>query len=157
MLSKPHGGRLIQRMSQDPERDRLLDDVKRLPRLDISPEIASDVWNLGIGAFSPLEGFMGSEDFRATLYEKRLTNGAPWTIPIVLDVSAKQVSSLGKDVGLWYAGQPLALLSEVSPYRYDRQAYAKQVFGTEDRQASWRCPCVRPGGSTPGGDGYGSG
>ena len=53
VLSRPHGGRLIQRMSQSPERDRLLDDVKRLPRLDISSEIASDVWNLGIGAFSP--------------------------------------------------------------------------------------------------------
>ena len=132
MLSKPHGGRLIQRMSHNPERDCLLEDVKRLPRLDISPEIASDVWNLGIGAFSPLEGFMGSEDFHATLSEKRLTNGAPWTIPIVLDVSTKQVNSFGKDVGLWYAGQPLALLSEVTPYRYDRQAYAKEVFGTED-------------------------
>jgi sulfate adenylyltransferase len=132
VLSRPHGGRLIRRTAQSPERDRLLDEVKRLPRLDISSEIASDVWNLGIGAFSPLEGFMGSEDFRATLYEKRLADGAPWTIPIVIDVSAEHVNRLGKDVGLWYAGQPLALLSEVSPYRYDRQAYANQVFGTED-------------------------
>jgi hypothetical protein len=40
VLSKPHGGRLIQRMSHNPERDCLLDDVKRLPRLDISPTIA---------------------------------------------------------------------------------------------------------------------
>ena len=89
-MSTPHGERLIQRTLWGPERDRLLDEVKRLPRLDISSEIASDVWNLGTGAFSPLEGFMGSEDFRTTLYEKRLTNGAPWTIPIVLDVSADQ-------------------------------------------------------------------
>jgi sulfate adenylyltransferase len=75
---------------------------------------------------------MGPDDFRATLLEKRLANGAPWTIPIVLDVSAQQVHSFGNDVALWYAGQPLALLSEVSPYRYDRQAYAKEVYGTED-------------------------
>ena len=115
-MSRPHGGRLVQRTSESPERDRLLDEVKRLPRLDISSEIASDVWNLGIGAFSPLEGFMGSEDFRGTLYKKRLANGVPWTVPIVLDVSAAHVNRLGKDVGLWYAGQPLALLSEVSPY-----------------------------------------
>jgi sulfate adenylyltransferase len=121
-------------MSQGPERDRLLDDVKRLPRLDISPEIASDVWNLGIGAFSPLEGFMGSEELRATLYEKRLTNGVPWTIPIVLDVSAELANRLGKDVGLWYAGQPLALFRDLSPYGYDRQEYATRVFGTDDRQ-----------------------
>jgi sulfate adenylyltransferase len=105
-----------------------------LPRLDVSPEIASDIWNLGIGAFSPLDGFMGSEDFRATLYEKRLTNGAPWTIPLVLDVTAAQANRLGRDAGLWYAGQPLALLSEIRPYGYDRQEYAIQVFGTDDRK-----------------------
>jgi sulfate adenylyltransferase len=132
VLSRPHGQRLIQRISQSPERERLLNDVKRLPRLDISPEIAGDVWNLGIGAFSPLEGFMGSEDFRATLYERRLTNGVPWTIPIVLDVSAEQANRLGTDVGLWYAGRPLACLSDIRPYGYDRQEYAKQVFGTDD-------------------------
>jgi sulfate adenylyltransferase len=132
VLSTPHGGHLLQRTVQGLDRDRLLDEVQRLPRLDISPELASDVWNLGIGAFSPLEGFMGSEDFRATLYEKRLTSGIAWTIPIILDVSSAQADQLGKDVGLWYAGQPLAVLSEITPYRYDRHAYAKQVFGTED-------------------------
>jgi sulfate adenylyltransferase len=132
VLSRPHGGCLIQRTAQGPERDRWIDEVKRLPRLDISSEIASDVWNLGTGAFSPLEGFMGSEDFRATLHKKRLTNGAPWTIPIVFDVSADQVNRLGKEVGLWYAGQPLALLSDIRSYGYDRRAYATQVFGTED-------------------------
>ncbi|MGH8070523.1 MAG: sulfate adenylyltransferase [Candidatus Entotheonellia bacterium] len=132
MLSRPHGGRLIQRTAESPDRDRLLDEVRRLSRLDISPEVASDVWNLGVGAFSPLEGFMGPEDFRATLYEKRLTSGVPWTIPVVLDVSAEQLNQLGNDVGLWYAGQPLALMADITSYRYDRQEYAKQVFGTEE-------------------------
>jgi sulfate adenylyltransferase len=118
-------------MLQGPDREHLLAEVQRLPRVDISAEVASEVWNLGIGAFSPLEGFMGPEDFRATLYEKHLTNDVPWTIPIVLDVSAEQASHLGKDVGLWYSGRPLALLADSAPYRYDRHAYAKQVFGTE--------------------------
>ncbi|HSF30904.1 MAG TPA: sulfate adenylyltransferase, partial [Candidatus Tectomicrobia bacterium] len=132
MLSTPHGGRLIQRTSQGPDRERLLEEVQRLPRVDVSPEVASDVWNLGIGAFSPLEGFMGAEDFRATLSEKRLTNGVPWTIPVVLDVSAEQEPHLGKDVGLWYGGRPMALLADIVSYRYDRHEYAKQVFGTAE-------------------------
>jgi ATP sulfurylase len=38
------------------------------------------------------------------------------------------------NVGLWYAGQPLALLSNMRSYGYDRQAYAKQVFGGDDRK-----------------------
>ena len=127
MLSRPHGGRLIQRTSQSPERDRLLDEVERLPRLDISSEIASDVWNLGIGAFSPLEGFMGAEDFRATLYEKRLTTGVPWTIPIVLDASAEQANRLGQEVALWYAGQPLALILQA--FLEVRDGYSADGWG----------------------------
>ena len=131
MLPRPHGGRLIQRIAKGAERDRLSAEVARLPRVDVSPEAASDVWNLGIGALSPLEGFMGSEELRATLYEKRLTSGVPWTIPIVLDVSRRQASQLGEAVGLWHDGKPLALLEGARAYSYDRQEVAKQVFGTE--------------------------
>jgi sulfate adenylyltransferase len=96
--------------------------------------MASDIMNLGIGTLSPLEGFMGPEDLHSTLYEKRLASGIPWTIPIVLDVSASQASQLGEAVGLWYAGQPLALLEVDTTYRYDPHEFAKQVFGTEDQK-----------------------
>jgi sulfate adenylyltransferase len=123
---------LVQGICKWAERNRLLAAVARLPCLDISAEVVGDVWNLGIGAFSPLERFMGPEDFRATLYDKHLASGIPWTIPIVLDVSARQTDHLEETVGLWYAGRALALLTDIVPYRYERQEFAKQVFGTED-------------------------
>ncbi len=132
MLPRPHGGRLIQRLVKGPEQERLRADLTRLPRLEISPEIASDVWNLGIGAFSPLEGFMGPDELHATLYEKRLPTGVPWTIPIVFPVSAGQAGQLGQAVGLWLDGQPVALFEVTQAYPYDRHEVAKQVFGTED-------------------------
>lgn len=132
MLPRPHGGRLIQRILKGTERDRLLTEVNRLPRLDVNPEVASDIVNIGIGAFSPLEGFMGPDDLRATLYDKRLASGVPWTMPIVLDISRQQAKGLGEAVGLWHDGRPLALLEGVRPYSYDRQELAKQVFATED-------------------------
>ncbi|MGH8058349.1 MAG: sulfate adenylyltransferase, partial [Candidatus Entotheonellia bacterium] len=83
-------------------------------------------------AFSPLEGFMGPDELQATLYEKRLPTGVPWTIPIVFPVSAGQARPLGQAVGLWMDGQPVALLEVVHTYPYDRHEVAKQVFGTED-------------------------
>ncbi len=110
----------------------MVEEAARLPRLDVNAEVASDALNLGIGAFSPMEGFMGPEDLRATLYDKRLRSGIPWTIPIVLDVSPEQAKRMGQAVGLWYGGQPLALLEVETQYRYDREELAKQVFGTED-------------------------
>jgi sulfate adenylyltransferase len=132
VLPRPHGGRLIQRILKGTERDRLLTEVHRLPRLDVNAEVASDIVNIGIGAFSPLEGFMGPDDLRVTLYAKRLASGVPWTIPIVLDISRQQANQFGEAVGLWHDGRPLALLEGARPYSYDQQELAKQVFGTED-------------------------
>jgi sulfate adenylyltransferase len=132
VLSRPHGGRLTHRVRQGADRERLLEDVRRLPRVDLTPELASDVWNLGVGVLSPLEGFMGAEDFRATLYEKRLTTGLPWTIPIVLDVSSQRMNRLGTAIGLWYGGAPLALMEDVAPFRYAPGEFAKRVYGTDD-------------------------
>jgi sulfate adenylyltransferase len=134
VLAKPHGGRLIQRLSPAENQHQMLREAARLPRLDLNAEQASDVWNIGSGAYSPLEGFLGPEDFRAVLFDRRLANGVPWTIPIVLDVSAEQTRTLGDAVCLWYNGQPLARLDSVCAYRYDRLEYAKQVFATDDRQ-----------------------
>jgi sulfate adenylyltransferase len=134
VLPRPHGGRLIRFIPKESERNDLLAEVTRLPRLNVSPEVAGDIMNIGIGAFSPLEGFMGPDDLRATLAEKRLASGVPWTIPIVLDVSRQQANQLGEAVGLWYGGHPLALLEGARAYNYDRQELAKQVFETEDPQ-----------------------
>jgi sulfate adenylyltransferase len=83
VLPRPHGGRLVDAYTRA-ERDRLLAEVFRLPRLNVNSEVASDIVNIGIGAFSPLQGFMGPDDLRSTLFAKRLPSGVPWTIPIVL-------------------------------------------------------------------------
>jgi sulfate adenylyltransferase len=100
----------------------------------VRSEVSSDIVNIGIGAFSPLEGFMGPDDLRSTLFAKRLASGVPWTIPIVLDISRRQANHLGEVVGLWHDGRPLALLEGARAYSYDRQELAKQVFGTDDSQ-----------------------
>lgn len=132
MLPRPHGGQLIQRVLKEGQAGRVLDEIQRLPRLDLTAETANDVVNLGMGVFSPLDGFMGPEDLRATLHDKRLASGVPWTIPVVLDVSAEEPGHPGESLGLWHGGRPLAVLEVEHRYRFDRHEYAKQVFGTDD-------------------------
>ena len=134
MLPKPHGGKLVNRVLEGGERNRVLRELPRLPRLELSSEQASDLVNIATGVFSPLEGFMGEEDFQMVLYHKRLANGLPWTIPIVLDVAEKEAASLGRGdrVALWYRGKPLGVLDIAEIYEYDKEDYARQVFGTLD-------------------------
>lgn len=134
MLPKPHGGRLINRFLMGKEREGALEAVPKLPRLDVNSELASDIKNIATGAFSPLEGFLSEEDFFAVLHHKRLANGLPWTIPIVLDIAESEAARLSRQepVALYHDGRPLAILYEPRVYSFNPKELAQQVFGTTD-------------------------
>ncbi|RLG80037.1 MAG: sulfate adenylyltransferase, partial [Thermoprotei archaeon] len=84
MVSKPHGGKLINRIVSGKRREFLLGEVKELPKIQISYERVIDLMDIAHGVFSPLEGFLLQEDYLHVLYDMRLSNDIPWTIPIVL-------------------------------------------------------------------------
>ncbi len=132
MLPKPHGGVLVNRLLTGPDTDGLMGEAKRLPQLELSEDTAQDVLNIATGVFSPLEGFMGRHDFEAVLHQGRLAGGVPWTLPIVLDVSAEEARRLGPAVALTLRGEQFALLQVEDTYAYDKGTYARQVFGTTD-------------------------
>jgi len=77
-IAKPHGGKLVNRITTEEPSD--------LFSVTINPDLANDVENIADGIFSPLEGFLSQSDFESVVSKGRLANGIPWTIPIVLDV-----------------------------------------------------------------------
>src|SRR3954471_5244511 len=112
-LIAPHGGRLIDRWVGGAERERFLERSKTFKTVKLSQREVSDLEMLAIGAFSPLEGFQGSADYKSILANKRLANGLPWTIPITLSVSKAKADDLPVDshVSLLSPnGQVLAIL-----------------------------------------------
>ena len=125
-LTLPHGGKLINKYTQKKSDD--------LPTFEVSSDIRNDAENIATGVFSPLVGFVGQEDFLNVLKEGRLSNGVPWTIPIVLDMEkqiAKQMQDLG-DVILSSEGQEFCLLHVHEIYEYNKQDMAQGVYGTTD-------------------------
>ncbi|RLE63403.1 MAG: sulfate adenylyltransferase, partial [Thermoprotei archaeon] len=82
MVSKPHGGRLINRILSGEKRERIREEAKEIKVLEIPLDIGVDVENIAYGVFSPLEGFMTSDDYFSVLHNMRLNNDLPWTIPI---------------------------------------------------------------------------
>lgn len=132
MIPRAHGGKLIDLVLKDKEREEIFREVNKKPHVSVSQELATDVQNIAIGAFSPLEGFMGKEDFQRVLYHKRLTSGVPWTIPIVIDVSQEEADRLGDEVVILFNEAPIALFQIREKYTYKKEEYAKQTFGTTD-------------------------
>lgn len=125
-LILPHGGKLINKFIQK--------KVEDLPTFEVSSDIRNDAENIATGVFSPLAGYVGQEDFLNVLKEGRLSNGVPWTIPIVLDTEkqiAKQMSDLG-DVILCTDGQKFGILHIREIYEYNKQDMANAVYGTTD-------------------------
>ncbi|HEY6380019.1 MAG TPA: sulfate adenylyltransferase [Candidatus Dormibacteraeota bacterium] len=104
-------------------------------RIPLDARQQADVHCLAIGAFSPLSGFLGSEDHESVCATMRLRSGAVWSLPVVLAVDAataarrrpgETVVLLGTD------GEPLALLDVEEVYRVDLEAEVERCYGTAD-------------------------
>ena len=95
---KAHGGVLVNRITKV--------DSTGLFSISISEDLANDVENIADGIFSPLEGFLGQQDFESVVSRGRLANDLAWTIPIVLDVD--------------------------ETFTFDKEKTAQGVYGTTD-------------------------
>ncbi|HTS33832.1 MAG TPA: sulfate adenylyltransferase [Thermoplasmata archaeon] len=133
----PYGGRLVQRELTEPARDRR--DGERAQLVTVHPAIDQlyDAEKIGIGAYSPLEGFMDSETVRSVTTTGRLPNGLPWSIPIHFPVPSDSPAAAsvraGDEVGLLDAQDRLiAVLHVDEVFPLDRRAIAQATYGTED-------------------------
>jgi sulfate adenylyltransferase len=61
-MIKPHGDKLINRNVSNKKRKQLLNEYQEMSKLSVSNETVEDLFNIGYGVFSPLEGFMSQED-----------------------------------------------------------------------------------------------
>ena len=53
---------------------------------DLTDRQICDLEMIMNGAFAPLNGFLGKNDYEKVLSEMRLENGSLWPLPIMLDV-----------------------------------------------------------------------
>lgn len=133
-LIAPHGGMLVDKRIRGCELSGY--DLERLEKLSLSDDILMDLEQIGVGTFSPLQGFMGEDDYQSVLNEMRLANGEIWTIPIVLSATADEVKRFkgDKEIALTSKkdGDIYGVLELESIYRYSKSDYAEKIYGTTD-------------------------
>lgn len=127
---------LVQRIAQGEERDTLLERANELPKIPVNTWAVSDLDLIGVGAFSPLQGFMNENDYRSVISSMRLSNGTVWSIPITLSVQddtanriaiGEQAALVGEEDGVVYA-----IIDIESIYQVDQSNEAVHVFKTAD-------------------------
>lgn len=134
-IIKPHGGKLVNRLLKGKAREEALIKARSLKSINVSSRIISDIELIAVGAFSPLEGFMGKEDYDSVIENMRLKNGLPWSIPITLPVSEEEATGLeeGDELSLLDEdGNIIATLIFEEKYLYDKEREAENVYGTSD-------------------------
>jgi sulfate adenylyltransferase len=131
--NRPHGGKLVNRVLEGRAREELLERAPRLPRVPLNSRQLSDVELIAVGAFSPLEGFLGRTDYESVLANQRLANGLPWTIPVTLAITDEQRKEIGSasDLALTDGqGRAVAVLHVAEIFQYDREREAQLVLLT---------------------------
>jgi sulfate adenylyltransferase len=132
-LIPPYGGRLVDLTVPQEDRERLLARAKELPALQLSERSLCDIELLTPGAFTPLDQFMGVDDYRRVIAEMRLQNGALFPIPIGLPIAKETSIKLDSDVALVDSrNEIVAIMTVEQVYEWDLYETAQSVFGTTD-------------------------
>lgn len=133
-LIAPYGDQLVNLHVQDlEEQQALLEQAKHLPSVQLSLRALCDLEMLATGAFSPLERFIGQEDYLSILETMRLKNGVLFPIPITLPVERLDHIQLDQEIVLRSPRNELLAVMRVEEiYERDAQREAQQVWGTTD-------------------------
>lgn len=132
-LITPYGGRLIDLLVANESVAELRDYANHLPSLQLTDRQVCDLELLAVGGFSPLDRFMGREDYRRVLDDMRLANGQIFPIPITLPVAPGPAIQLDQDIALRDAkNELLAVMTIEEIYEWDRDELAGKVLGTLD-------------------------
>ena len=129
----PYGGKLVDLLTPAEELPDLKALASDLPTVRISERSVCDLELLATGAFSPLETFMGEEDYQRVLAEMRLKDGHLFPIPITLPVDPVPHIGLDQKITLCNAkNELLAVMTIEEIYEWDLREAAECVFKSQD-------------------------
>lgn len=149
-LVSPHGSGSLKPLLLDKGlRDTTLIKAKKLKQVPMSSRETSDVLMLGMGAYTPLKGFMGQADWRGVSENMQLQSGIFWPIPITLSAENDLAACIraGEEVSLTDAdtGEVMAIMSVEEKYKPDKELECKYVFRTTDSKHPGVAKVMRQG------------
>ena len=139
-LVPPHGKerKLKPLLLEGAELKAEVEKAKTLKQVPMTSREASDVLMLGIGAFTPLEGFMGYDDWKGVCDKFLTTDGTFWPIPITLSATKELADSIdaNEEVALVDVenDEILATMKVTEKYTIDKVHECKAIFGTDDAE-----------------------
>ncbi|MDI6800578.1 MAG: sulfate adenylyltransferase [Thermodesulfovibrionales bacterium] len=134
MLVNPHGKEkklkplLLAGKELEEEKKR----AATLKKINITSREAGDLIMMGIGGFTPLDGFMGYEDWKDVCSDYRMIDGTFWPIPVT--VSTDEDVKAGDEIALYSEeyGEIMATMKVKDVYKIDKEYECKEIYRTTD-------------------------
>ncbi len=120
------------------EGDELQAEIKRaegLKPINITSRETSDLIMMGIGAFTPLTGFMTKADWKGVCDNFTMADGTFWPIPITLSTDDEDIKE-GDELALIdeETGTLMATMQVNEKYTIDKEYECKAVYKTADTE-----------------------
>jgi len=111
--------------------------AKELTVVTLTSRETADLIMMGIGGFTPLEGFMGQADWKGSVGDMKLTDGTFWPIPVTMSVNQGKADSIkiGQEVLLVdeETEEMMGTMKVTDKYKIDKNWECKEVFTTDDK------------------------
>ena len=115
------------------EERRRADKFRKIP---LDSRTVSDLFMLAMGAYTPLDGFMGHDDWRGACLDMKLSSGVFWPIPITLSVDKGLADSIHAEEQVTLidaqSDEILAVMEVREKYSIDKQFEVQHVYRTAD-------------------------
>jgi sulfate adenylyltransferase len=94
----PHRRQLVDLLAPPGRAAELQRRARSCPGWQLTRRQVCDLELLACGGFSPLESFLGREDYRTVCESMRLADGTLWPVPVTLDVP-DEVAAAARSTG----------------------------------------------------------
>jgi len=136
-LVPPHGSPdLKPLLLEGAAKDAEVKKAGSLPKVTLTSRETGDLIMMGIGGFTPLEGFMGKADWQGVCDQMTMTSGVFWPIPVTLSADKATADGIkdGGEVALVAEddGELMGTMTVTEKYTIDKAHECQQVFTTTD-------------------------
>ena len=132
-LISPHGSDELKiLLLEGAEREEELKRAETLPKVKVPSRETGDLIMLGIGGFTPLDGFMGHDDWKGVCQDMKLSNGTFWPIPITMSHDEKLAPGTEITLVAEETDEVMATMKVTESYAIDKDFENKHVYTTTD-------------------------
>lgn len=136
-LVPPHGGKgltccLLEGAELEAEKKK----AAGLKKIEIAPGERGDLYMMGIGAFSPLTGFMTRADWKSVCEKFTMADGTFWPVPVMLGATKEDAAGInaGDEINLECEGAAIATMKITEKFEMteaDKKWEAELVYKGE--------------------------